>query len=151
MLVLPDWDPAGRRVEIEEGVVLLLSPPEAMPADARAWAVRTLEAGVAPGLVLEMIHADETETSQGWPVALVVSDLVHAESGAVVARRLHAFYRFYVDAAIAILEIRDRARDVLVEEARAALLGARAPYGRLGIRSLTDLWAGFDPKGEVTE
>jgi hypothetical protein len=82
-----------------------------------------------------------TEVDSGWPVVFVTSDLIDAASGLVRGRRFHAFFRFYVDCAIAWLSLPEGA-DLADTLARVKpLLKSVAPlYGAERVRCLEDIW-----------
>jgi hypothetical protein len=134
------WD--GRTLmTIAPGVTLSLSALSPLPDDLGAWREQELGRGVLPGLVRVRSAADGW-TSDGWPIATFVSDVGEPPR----ERRLHAFVRFYVHGAVAVLRSSDIAAfDATVERVRDVLSQARPDYGGEQLLSLDDVWAGFGP------
>jgi tetratricopeptide (TPR) repeat protein len=112
---------------------------ELLPDDQRAWVQATLRRDLAPTAALDVGADETTTTASGWPLRLVEAAVLGSD-GAVLERRLVAFYAFFEHAATAMLRglsterfeaERDRLRDILV---------AAAPDWRESISALSQLW-----------
>jgi hypothetical protein len=145
----PRWlerlDAPGRRYGLARGLELIVSPAEPLPVDVRAWALATLEADVAPPFASRIVACDDSHTEEGWAVAFVTTDVVDTRAEVVVARRIHALFRFHVDAVVAEV----RTADVELLDARAAEICATLRRATLvppedELRCLEDLWRGLE-------
>jgi hypothetical protein len=135
----------SRRIQVTEDIEATIEAPEAMPDDFRAWLLSSLD---VDGMDWAVTATEDAETEAGWPVTFTVSDVVDPATRVVTERRLHAFYRFHVDAAVAVARSADVDRFArLVPEMKQALLGVDHPRRTDAICSIADLWDGLEING----
>jgi hypothetical protein len=96
------WEPAGgtSRLILPDAPDLRIEVTAIAPLpDDPAAAARREVAVVPDGTMLRLGPATETVTAGGWPVSIVESEAVAADTRAVVESRVHLFYRFLVHGA----------------------------------------------------
>jgi hypothetical protein len=140
--------PFGEPLGVGAGLEVELQRPVPLPTDLRAWVERHLGTGGAPWIVRER---DDAAVEDGWPVTFIVSDELDASTGEPVARRVHAFYRFYLQAAVARLRSTDIAKlDAALAAVKERLRQVAPPAMGAQVCVLGDLWSGFTNEEGVT-
>src|SRR5262249_51220624 len=107
------------------------------------WFGAVRRRGAAEGADVDVTHSAQVATTTGWPLFLV--DAVVRTGGAVIERRLAAFYLFGELGADALLRVPPALGDAARIELRAGvverLLAARPEYDA-GAVSVEAFWAG---------
>ena len=94
-------DPAPSWIALETGdapryrigaVTIEVSPILPLPDHVDSWAQEVVRGELPPQSVLEIVLATDLTTADGWPLAVVESHALAADSKQIVEARLHLFY-----------------------------------------------------------
>jgi hypothetical protein len=131
---------AGMRLVVElpqlpPGISLRIGNFQPLPLNLEAWRDEVIHHGPDRAAVRVVAAVDRT-TSDGWRVALVVTEVGGA-------RRLHALYRFLVYGCVVAAEGEAHAFDAAMDDLKRALLAARPDFSSDRPVAVSDVWTGF--------
>jgi hypothetical protein len=119
------------------GVTLHVGDPQPLPLDVARWRRQVVCGEHSLETIVEVRDTVEAETETGWPVVLVSVDVIRRANGAVVERRLFAFYQLVDMGVTATAIAEDEAALALV---RALLVQGDVDWDSDELVALAQLW-----------
>ncbi len=142
--------PPGWRIESQDGtaarvpdtaITLSIAPLQQLPDGPRAYMQQRLHEGLGPDAVTKVVSAVDVESTSGWPVAVVQTQVDPPDGES----RIHLFYKFLYHGAVAV--VRSPSARELDEHRQAILdvLGTVSPVWDDEIVALGQLWERVGP------